>query len=72
VLGVRSLRVYLFGLLLVNLLGILSSLNFAVMRALIFLVDQVSGQRKKKKQVPVRNAYARYRKSDHTEPCRFK
>ena len=39
---------------LVNLLGIPSSLNFAVMGAVIFLgvlVDQVSGQRKKKKQV---------------------
>jgi hypothetical protein len=40
------------------------------MRALIFLVDQVSDQRKKKKQVPVRNACARYRKSDHAEPRR--
>jgi ribose transport system permease protein len=40
---------------LVNLLGIPSSLNFAVMGAVIFLgvlVDQVSGQRKKKQQVP--------------------
>jgi ribose transport system permease protein len=39
---------------LVNLLGIPSSLNFAVMGAVIFLgvfVDQVSGQRQKKKQV---------------------
>jgi ribose transport system permease protein len=40
---------------LVNLLGIPSSLNFAVMGAVIFLgvlVDQISGQRKKKQQVP--------------------
>ena len=40
---------------LVNLLGIPSSLNFAVMGAVIFLgvlVDQVSGQRKKKQKVP--------------------
>jgi ribose transport system permease protein len=40
---------------LVNLLGIPSSLNFAVMGAVIFLgvlVDQISGQRKKKEQVP--------------------
>src|ERR1700722_18461821 len=40
---------------LVNLLGIPSSLNFAVMGPGIFLgvfVDQVSGQRKKKKQIP--------------------
>jgi hypothetical protein len=39
---------------LVNLLGIPSSLNFAVMGVVIFLgvfVDQVSGQGKKKKQV---------------------
>jgi ribose transport system permease protein len=39
---------------LVNLLGIPSSLNFAVMGAVIFfgvLVDQISGQRKKKPQV---------------------
>jgi ribose transport system permease protein len=39
---------------LVNLLGIPSSLNFAVMGAVIFLgvlVDQISGQRQKKKQV---------------------
>jgi ribose transport system permease protein len=41
---------------LVNLLGIPSSLNFAVMGAVIFLgvlVDQISGQRKKKQKVPV-------------------
>jgi ribose transport system permease protein len=40
---------------LVNLLGIPSSLNFAVMGAVIFLgvlVDQISGQHKKKQQVP--------------------
>jgi ribose transport system permease protein len=40
---------------LVNLLGIPSSLNFAVMGAVIFLgvlVDQVSGQRKKKQKIP--------------------
>jgi ABC-type xylose transport system permease subunit len=40
---------------LVNLLGIPCSLNFALMGAVIFLgvlVDQVSGQRKKKQQVP--------------------
>jgi ribose transport system permease protein len=40
---------------LVNLLGIPSSLNFAVMGAVIFLgvlVDQVSGQRKRKQQAP--------------------
>jgi ribose transport system permease protein len=42
---------------LVNLLGIPSSLNFAVMGAVIFLgvlVDQVSGQRKRKQQVLAR------------------
>jgi ribose transport system permease protein len=42
---------------LVNLLGIPSSLNFAVMGAVIFLgvlVDQISGQRKKKEQVLAR------------------
>ena len=40
---------------LVNLLGIPSSLNFAVSGAVIFpgvLVDQVSGQRKRKQQAP--------------------
>jgi ribose transport system permease protein len=40
---------------LVNLLGIPSSLNFAVMGAVIFLgvlVDQISGQRKRKQQAP--------------------
>jgi ribose transport system permease protein len=40
---------------LVNLLGIPSSLNFAVMGAVIFLgvlVDQISGQRKKKQKIP--------------------
>jgi ribose transport system permease protein len=42
---------------LVNLLGIPSSLNFAVMGAVIFLgvlVDQISGQRRQKKQVLAR------------------
>src|SRR5438105_9037969 len=42
---------------LVNLLGIPSSLNFAVMGAVIFLgvlVDQVSGERRRKKQVLAR------------------
>jgi ribose transport system permease protein len=51
VIGTALLQVLLN---LVNLLGIPSSLNFAVMGAVIFLgvlVDQVSGQRKKKKQV---------------------
>jgi len=42
---------------LVNLLGIPSSLNFAVMGAVIFLgvlVDQVSGQRRQKQQALAR------------------
>jgi ribose transport system permease protein len=55
---------------LVDLLGIPSSLNSAVMGAVIFLgglLDQVSGQRKKKKQVLATAPTPPQWRSPHTE-----